>query len=179
MLYLECNCNHNSASCFCAHSPLWGGPMHGISSLSLLARCYCTNCPRIFSCTMAEWETSQLSSSSSDTESQEERDVHTPRTPIQNVNLSYSSTSSNASPVQTPKTKEINRLREETGAWRNNWNKLWVCSLTGIPNMMMMMSKMPMGGIKIGASLEHFKRENLSVILKQNWSCWPTRRILA
>ena len=26
MLYLECNCNHNSASCFCAHSPLWGGP---------------------------------------------------------------------------------------------------------------------------------------------------------
>ena len=62
---------------------------------------------------MAEWETSQLSSSSSDTESQEERDVHTPRTPIQNVNLSYSSTSSNASPVQTPKTKEINRLREE------------------------------------------------------------------
>ena len=113
MLYLECNCNHNSASCFCAHSPLWGGPMHGISSLSLLARCYCTNCPRIFSCTMAEWETSQLSSSSSDTESQEERDVHTPRTPIQNVNLSYSSTSSNASPVQTPKTKEINRLREE------------------------------------------------------------------
>ena len=25
MLYLECNCNHNSASCFCAHSPLWGG----------------------------------------------------------------------------------------------------------------------------------------------------------
>ena len=62
---------------------------------------------------MAEWGTSQLSSSSSDTESQEERDVHTPRTPIQNVNLSYSSTSSNASPVQTPKTKEINRLREE------------------------------------------------------------------
>ena len=87
--------------------------MHGISSLSLLARCYCTNCPRIFSCTMAEWETSQLSRSSSDTESQEERDVHTPRTPIQNVNLSYSSTSSNASPVETPKTKEINRLREE------------------------------------------------------------------
>ena len=34
-------------------------------------------------------------------------------TPIQNVNLSYSSTSSNASPLQTPKTKEINRLREE------------------------------------------------------------------
>ena len=62
---------------------------------------------------MAEWETSQLSGSSSDTENQEERDVHTPRTPIQNVNLSYSSTSSNASPVQTPKTKEINRLREE------------------------------------------------------------------
>ena len=62
---------------------------------------------------MAEWETSQLSRSSSDTESQEERDVHTPRTPIQNVNLSYSSTSSNASPVETPKTKEINRLREE------------------------------------------------------------------
>ena len=87
--------------------------MHGISSLSLLAGCYCTNCPRIFSCTMAEWETSQLSSSSSDTESQEERDVHTPRTFVQNVNLSYSSTSSNASPVQTPKTKEINRLREE------------------------------------------------------------------
>ena len=25
MLYLECNCNHNSASCFCANSPLWGG----------------------------------------------------------------------------------------------------------------------------------------------------------
>ena len=129
MLYLECNCNHNSASCFCAHSPLWGGRgregkigtplhrlfynMHGISSLSLLAGCYYPKCPRIFSCTMAEWETSQLSSSSSDTESQEERDVHTPRTPIQNVNLSYSSTSSNASPVQTPKTKEINRLREE------------------------------------------------------------------
>ena len=44
---------------------------------------------------MAEWETSQLSGSSSDTENQEERDVHTPRTPIQNVNLSYSSTSSN------------------------------------------------------------------------------------
>ena len=87
--------------------------MHGISSLSLLAGCYYPNCPHIFSCTMAEWETSQLSSSSSDTESQEERDVHTPRTPIQNVNLSYSSTSSNASPVQTPKTKEINRLREE------------------------------------------------------------------
>merc|ERR1712062_819910 len=64
------------------------------------------------SCTMAEWETSQLSRSSSDTESQEERDVHTPRTPIQNVNLSYSSTSSNE-PVETPKTKEINRLREE------------------------------------------------------------------
>ena len=62
---------------------------------------------------MAEWETSQLSGSSSDTENQEERDVHTPRTPIQNVNLSYSSTSSNASPLQTPKTKEINRLREE------------------------------------------------------------------
>ena len=62
---------------------------------------------------MAEWEASQLSGSSSDTENQEERDVHTPRTPIQNVNLSYSSTSSNASPVQTPKTKEINRLREE------------------------------------------------------------------
>ena len=102
---------------------------------------------------MAEWETSQLSGSSSDTENQEERDVHTPRTPIQNVNLSYSSTSSNASPVQTPKTKEINRLREETGAWRNNWNKLWVCSLTGIQNMMMMMSKMPMGGIKIGAKI--------------------------
>ena len=37
---------------------------------------------------MAEWETSQLSGSSSDTENQEERDVHTPRTPIQNVNLS-------------------------------------------------------------------------------------------
>ena len=129
MLYLECNCNHNSASCFCAHSPLLGGRgregkigtplrrlfynIHGISSLSLLAGCHYPNCPRIFSCTMAEWETSQLSSSSSDTESQEERDVHTPRTPIQNVNLSYSSTSSNASPVQTPKTKEINRLREE------------------------------------------------------------------
>ena len=62
---------------------------------------------------MAEWETSQLSSSSSDTESQEERDVHTPSTPIQNVNLSNSSTSSTASPFQTPKTKEINRLREE------------------------------------------------------------------
>ena len=29
------------------------------------------------------------------------------------MNLSYSSTSSNASPLQTPKTKEINRLREE------------------------------------------------------------------
>ena len=169
MLYLECNCNHTSASCFCDHSPLWGGRgregkigtplhqlfynMHGISSLSLLAGCYYPNCPRTFSCTMAKWETSQLSRSSSDTESQEERDVHTPRTPIQNVNLSYSSTSSNASPVQTPKTKEINRLREETGAWRNNWNKLWVCSLTGIPNMMMMMSKMPMGGIKIGAKI--------------------------
>ena len=129
MLYLECNCNHTSASCFCDHSPLWGGRgregkigtplhqlfynMHGISSLSLLAGCYYPNCPRIFSCTMAEWETSQLSSSSSDTESQEERDVHTPSTPIQNVNLSNSSTSSTASPVQTPKTKEINRLREE------------------------------------------------------------------
>ena len=25
MLFLECKCNHNSASCFCAHSPLWGG----------------------------------------------------------------------------------------------------------------------------------------------------------
>ena len=53
MLYLECNCNHTSASCFCDHSPLWGGRgcegkignplhqlfynMHGISSLSLLA----------------------------------------------------------------------------------------------------------------------------------------------
>ena len=24
MLYLKCNCNYNSASCFCAHSPLWG-----------------------------------------------------------------------------------------------------------------------------------------------------------
>ena len=24
MLYLECNCNHTSASCFCDHSPLWG-----------------------------------------------------------------------------------------------------------------------------------------------------------
>ena len=35
--------------------------------------------------------------------------------------------------------------------------------------MMMMMSKMPMGGIKIEASLEHFKRKNLSVILKK----WP------
>ena len=65
---------------------------------------------------MAEWETSQLSGSSSDTENQEERDVHTPSTPIQNVNLSNSSTSSTASPVQTPKTKEINRLREEN--WR-------------------------------------------------------------
>ena len=62
---------------------------------------------------MAEWGTSQLSSSSSDTESQEERDVHTPSTPIQNVNLSNSSTSSTASPFQTPKTKEINQLREE------------------------------------------------------------------
>merc|ERR1711963_802503 len=56
---------------------------------------------------MAEWETSQLSSSSRDTERQEERDVHTLRTPIQTVNLSYSSTSSNASPVQTPKTKAL------------------------------------------------------------------------
>ena len=62
---------------------------------------------------MAEWETSQLSSSSSDTESQEERDVHTPRTPIQNVNLSYSSTSSNASPVQTPKTTDFEKKEEE------------------------------------------------------------------
>ena len=155
MLYLECNCNHNSASCFCVS----------------FAGCYYPNCPRIFSCTMAEWETSQLSGSSSDTENQEERDVHTPRTPIQNVNLSYSSTSSNASPVQRPKTKEINRLQEENRRQRNNWNKLWVCSLTGIPNMMMMMSKMPMGGIKIGASLEHTKLEiyynskNLNTIL--------------
>ena len=62
---------------------------------------------------MAEWETSQLSGSSSDTENQEERDVHTPSTPIQNMNLSTSSTSLTASPVQTLKTKEINRLREE------------------------------------------------------------------
>ena len=132
MLYLECNCNHTSASCFCAHSPLWGGRgregkigtplhrlfynMHGISSLSLLAGCYYPNCPRIFSCTMAEWETSQLSGSSSDTENQEERDVHTPWTPIQNVNLSYSSTSSNASPVQTPKTK-TNKIKVLVWFW--------------------------------------------------------------
>ena len=93
--------------------------MHGISSLSLLAGCYYPKCPRIFSCTMAEWGTS----SSSDTESQEERDVHTPSTPIQNVNLSNSSTSSTASPVQTPKTKEINRLREENRRLKWNWNK--------------------------------------------------------
>ena len=33
--------------------------------------------------------------------------------------------------------------------------------------MMMMISKMTMGGIEIGASLEHFKREDLSLILKK------------
>ena len=76
MLYLECNCNHNSASCFCTHSPLWGGRgregkigtplhrlfynMHGISSLSLLAGCYYPNCPRIFSCTMHKSGTTNI-----------------------------------------------------------------------------------------------------------------------
>ena len=49
--------------------------------------------------------------------------------------------------------RRLTDLEKKTGAWRNNWNKLWVCSLTGIPNMMMMMSKMPMGGIKIGAKI--------------------------
>ena len=183
MLYLECNCNHTSASCFCAHSPLWGGrgregkigtPLHQffynmdeISPLSLLVGCYYPKCPRIFSCTMAEWGTSQLSSSSSDTESQEERDIHTPSTPIQNVNLSNSSTSSTASPVQTPKTKEINRLREENRRLKQQLEQ--VLSLQPDRH----------SEHDDGASLEHFKRENLSVILKQNWSCWPTRRILA
>ena len=28
MLYLECNCNHNSASCFCDHSPLFPVLIH-------------------------------------------------------------------------------------------------------------------------------------------------------
>jgi len=174
MLYLECNCNHTSASCFCAHSPLWGGrgregkigtPLHQffynmdeISPLSLLVGCYYPKCPRIFSCTMAEWGTSQLSSSSSDTESQEERDIHTPSTPIQNVNLSNSSTSSTASPVQTPKTKEINRLREENRRLKQQLEQ--VLSLQPDRH----------SEHDDGASLEHFKRENLSVILKQNWS---------
>ena len=65
--------------------------------------------------------------------------------------------------------RRLTDFEKKTGAWSNNWNKFWVCSLTGIPNMMMMMSKMAMGGIKIGASLEHFKRENLSVILYWSW----------
>ena len=63
--------------------------------------------------------------------------------------------------------RRLTDLEKKTGAWRINWNKLWVCSLTGIPNMMMMISKMTMGGIEIGASLEHFKREDLSLILKK------------
>ena len=105
---------------------------------------------------MAEWETSQLSSSSSDTESQEERDIHTPSTPIQNVNLSNSSTSSTASPVQTPKTKEINRLREENRRLKQQLEQ--VLSLQPDRH----------SEHDDGASLEHFKRENLSVILKQN-----------
>ena len=49
--------------------------------------------------------------------------------------------------------RRLTDFEKKTGAWRNNWNKFWVCSLTGIPNMMMMMSKMPMGGIKIGAKI--------------------------
>ena len=177
MLYLECKCNHTSASCFCAHSPLWGGQgregkigtplhqlfynMHGISSLSLLAGCYC---PRIFSCTMAEWETSQLSSSSSDTESQEERALLFKTwilAILQHPQLHHQ--------FKHQRLRRLTDFKKKTGAWGNNWNKFWVCSLTGIPNMMMMMSTMAMGGIKIGASLEHFKRENLSVILYWSW----------
>ena len=187
---MECNCNHNSASCFYAHSPLWGGRgregkirtplhrlfynMHGISSLSSLAGCYYPICPRIFSCTMTKWKTSQLSSSSSDTESQEERALLFKMwilAILQHPQMHHQ--------FKRQRQRKLTDLEKKTGAWRNNWNKLWVCSLTGIPNMMMMMSKMAMGGIEIGASLEHFKREDLSVILKQNWSCWPTKRILA
>ena len=39
MLYLECNCNHNSVSCFCDHSPLFGGA-EGARGRSEL---HCTN----------------------------------------------------------------------------------------------------------------------------------------
>ena len=43
--------------------------------------------------------------------------------------------------------RRLTDFEKKTSAWSNIWNKFWVCSLTGIPNMMMMMSKMAMGGM--------------------------------
>ena len=170
MLYLECNCNHNSASCFCAHSPLWGGAEGARGRSELHYTDFSTICTRSRLCLFWRDATTQIARVFSVAQWPNGKQVSCPALQvIQRVKKREMFTHQGLlfkmwilAILQHPqmhhqfkrqRQRRLTDFEKKTGAWRNNWNKLWVCSLTGIPNMMMMMSKMPMGGIKIGAKI--------------------------
>ena len=150
MLYLECDCNHTSASCFCAHSPLWGGAEGARGRSELHCTNFSTICTgsrlclfwrdasariaRIFS--VAQWPNGKQVSCPALQVIQrvKKREMFTHQgllfkmwilAILQHPQMHHQ--------FKRQRQRRLTDFEKKTGAWRNNWNKFWVCSLEEKP----------------------------------------------